>query len=520
MNYKFKYKSHLDRRTFRQMTNKLCSDFLFLLYENWFFKKLKLDKNLFLKSHIAFGRKRVIPTIDKSTIPDNPNLDIYSITFLDCIEIEDTEKLKSRLIKIVSKYKGGFLSGDPEKKLKQSFVEFESSYKTTSWGNIFYNDTKGDDELDLIDGISYGYIKGSQSHFVITFTVYPSDKFKKLFHKSLKTKITQEFEIIFKSLNQILKTKKLYTSIGSNIKESKYWTEKVLNEITCQFKSKLACNLKLGVFNKNNKVLFPRIISFEYDPIEFAQYNDELFQKVNISIYEYYNDSETIFTLKHVDYSKRSSAGLEIFIPFKSEEEKRNDPFTSISYLSENYIKAISSYWLLINLAALHKLNIVKLRKKTFTYIRKNKVSLFLRKVIKLKNKVTLDWISFERIRNDFSTDTFKRNLKFNGIPDLHNTPLANGIQPNEFKSDLVQLAINSSIDIKETYEEILKLYSHVSEDNTLRANMRLQRLLFWIALIGVLVAIYSTNSHWFNSWIKYYLSNWGLKIPTIPKMK
>ena len=187
--------------------------------------------------------------------------------------------------------------------------------------------------------------------------------------------------------------------------------------------------------------------------------------------------------------------------------------------MSDNYINAISSYWLLINLAALHKLNIVKLRKKTFIYIRKNKVSLFLRKIIKLKNKITLDWISFERIRKDFSTDIFNSNLNFFGIPALYNIPFMSGMKPNEFKNDLVQSSINSSIDIKDTYEDILKLYSHVSEDNTLRANMRLQRLLFWIALIGVLVAIYSTNSHLFNSWIKYLLNSCGLKIPTIPKM-
>lgn len=516
MNYRFTYKSRFERRNVNQKINKIFSDFIFSLYENKLFQKLKLDKNLFLKSHVQFGRKRSIPKLNKSKIPENPKLDIYSITLLDCIELENSQKLKNRLINIISKYKGGFLSDDPITKLNKAFKKFDSDYKTISWGNLFYNDTKDNEELNLIDGISYGYIKGAQSHFIITYTIFPSEKFKELFKESLKSEIIEEFEIKFKSLKQILRTKKLYTSINSDVKIPGFWIEKLFNEITFQFKKEVISSSKLGVFNLDKKVLFPRIISFEYDTKEFPYYKDELFHMLDISIHDYYTGSEKIFTLKNVDYSKKSSYGIEIFIPYKTDEEKRKDQFNAIAYLSSNYVQAIASYWTLINISDLRKQSIVELRKQTFKYIRKNKISLFLGKVIKLKNKLNLEWLGFERIRKDFTSDIFKRQLNLHGIPDSLNLPWIQGVQPDEFKKSLAVWSNYISNDIKNTYEEIIELHSHIAEDNSLRANMRLQRLLLFIAIIGIILAIYSANSHWFNSWIEYFLNKMNITIPKV----
>jgi hypothetical protein len=489
-----------------------------MLYSNWAFKKLKLDKSQFLKEHIAFGINRKLPKIYESTIPDNPNIKVHSITLLDCIENEDSKILKNRLIKVVSRYKGGFLSQDPSEKLEKAFENFETSYKTTTWGKIFYNDTKENDELDLIDGISFSYVKGAQSHFIINYTIFPSEKFNLLFKESLKSEITEETEIIFKSLTQILRNKGLFSSIRYNVKQPGFWTQKLFNEVNFQVKSMVSKDLKLGFFNKDKLFLFPRIISFEYNPSDLTLYKDELFQLLNINDHECYNSSETIFTLNNADYSKPFANSLELFFPYKTDEEKRKDQFSGISYLSDNYISVIAPHWLLINISAINKREIIELRKKTFLYIRKNKVTVFLKRAINLKNRLSLCWISFERIRKDFSTRIFKTQLDFQGLPDAMNTPWGQGIQPQEFKKNLVDYAYHTSKDVKESYEEILELFKYISDDNAARANMRLQRLLFIIAIVGILLGVYGANSDWVNSWIEYYFSNWGFEIPKPPR--
>ncbi len=516
MNYNFKYKSKFDKINLRHKANKFASKILFSLYDNWLFKKLKFDRNNFLKSYILFGERGDVLNFENSAIPDDPQINTFSITLIDCIENEDADQIKNRLINVVSKYKGGFLTEDPSIKIKKAFEKFDSEYKTTSWGSIYYNDLKDNHEIDLIDGISYDYIKGAQSHFVLCYTLYPSEKFKSLFKESLKTKISEESVINFKSFKQMIKTKRLFASISRNAKHRGYWTEKLFNEINFQAKTHLIKEVKLGVFNKQ-KELFPRIVTFEIDPAEFNTYSNELLNILNVNPQDNYRYSDIVFTLNNSDYSKSFANSLELFIPYKSEEQKQADPFNDVSYLSNNYISAIAPFWLLINISSLNKQKIIDHRKKTFIYIRKNRVTIFLKKVITLKNRLSLDWISFERIRKDFSTEIFKGQLKFLGIPDAHNTPIIQGANAQEFKETLNNYATYTSNDIKNSYDEILELYTHISEDNSTRANMRLQKRLFYIALLGIILAIYGANNNWFNSWIEFYLNIWDIKIPKAP---
>nr|WKN39431.1 hypothetical protein K4G66_12085 [Tunicatimonas sp. TK19036] len=478
---------------------------------------MKLDRNGSLKSLLEYNEDRKTIKSDQYILPDNLNFSVFSITFLDCIQIEDSNRLKKRLLKTVSQYKH-IPYKDPSRELRQSFDKFDSAYKTTSWGNLFDNSTKGSEELDLIDRISYGYIKGEESHFILTYTVYPSKKFQALFDQSLRTEVTKESEIIFKSFKQIIKNKKLSTSVSFRYKKPSYWTEKILNEINFQLKSKVLSGLKFGIFNSRNDVLFPRIITFEYDKNEFASYKNDLFQKLNINRHEHYSNCDTIFTLKDVDYSKTPSASIELFFPLKSDEEKRKDQFNDTSQLSVSYTQAIAPLWMVMNVASLNKQNLISLQRKIFVYIRKNKVSMFLNKAIKLKNKLLLEWIEFERLREDFSTKFFSNDLLiFNGIPDAKNAPRSEEEEPAEYKMSLARYSKYLSLDIKKSFEKLLDLFKHVSEDNSVRANMQLQRLLLWIAIIGVVLAIYGTNSEWFNLWIKNYLSRLDVQIPRTP---
>ena len=105
MNYKFTYKSQLERRTFNQKLNKFFSEILFYLYRSWLFKKMKLDRNGSLKSLLEYNEDRKTIKSDQYILPDNLNFSVFSITFLDCIQIEDSNRLKKRLLKTVSQYK-------------------------------------------------------------------------------------------------------------------------------------------------------------------------------------------------------------------------------------------------------------------------------------------------------------------------------------------------------------------------------------------------------------------------------
>jgi hypothetical protein len=40
---------------------------------------------------------------------------------------------------------------------------------------------------------------------------------------------------------------------------------------------------------------------------------------------------------------------------------------------------------------------------------------------------------------------------------------------------------------------------------------MRLQKRLLYIALLGIILAIYGANNNWFNSWIEFYLNSWDI---------
>ena len=69
-----------------------------------------------------------------------------------------------------------------------------------------------------------------------------------------------------------------------------------------------------------------------------------------------------------------------------------------------------------------------------------------------------------------------------------------------------------------QSYGELNQVCKDVNENNMLQANMRLQRILLWLALIGTILTIYGANSQYCNAklllgWnylmsIGYYIRN------------
>jgi hypothetical protein len=520
MDYKFKYKPRRIKRPFNQRLNTFVSNAALFLYGNSIFKKLKLDWNRNLRIYAKEGRI-VKPKINiRESIPKNHDLEIYQITFLDCIEIEEAQKFKNCLLNIVPKYKTTVFS-EPRSKLRETFEKFDSTYKTSGWGEFYYCDTSDIKALDLIDGISFGYIKGEQSHFTITYTVFPSEKFQRLFKESFLHENYDTVEIKFNFIWDILKRKReLYNSVSYTPMPIGYWTAKLFDEINFQFKTKVIQSVKVGIYARQKDASFPRICAYEYNKNEFSAYAEAIMKELRIHRWDKYRSGDTIFSFRTLDSlsSVEQSPGIGIFIPKQPEAERYTIQLENIGYLAQHYVSAIAPFWVFNSVSSFYKTKLVSLRKRVFLHITKNRITLFLRKSIKLKNDLALDWMNFERLRKDISSDQMKRQLYRLDVPNAVKDDRIQGQKPQEFKQDLLEYTNYNCIDIKSTFEELIELFGHVSENNSLKANMRLQRLLFWFAVIGILLTVYGTNSDWFNAWIEHYLHKWGLGIPTPPK--
>jgi hypothetical protein len=219
-----------------------------------------------------------------------------------------------------------------------------------------------------------------------------------------------------------------------------------------------------------------------------------------------------------VNLSNKPSESLSIFIPKSTQLEDKNDSFKSAEYLSMYYSQAIAPCWFLINLAAYLKTRYVKNRIETLIYIKKNSDSLFLKKSLQLKKKLTSDWLVLHHISNDFSEEILKHRLFSVGIPNALKHENYNKDGRFEFKKDLLGYAKYTTEELKKTFDELLEVFKQISEDNNTRSNMRLQRLLFWFAIVGIGLTIYSSNVSYFNPWIKYIIENlFELKILSAP---
>lgn len=490
-NFNFKYKSQ--NIGIRRKINSSLSILLFSLYRNNIFQKLKLNKNPMIRYTVEErDKKDRFPF--KTVLPKNPLIEPYSVTLYDLIDFDELMSNSKKFIRLLSKYKGGFLSKDPEKEVKKAFEKLKDSYKTISYGNICYNDLKNDFKSDLIDGISYGYVKGQQAYMLLTYTIFPSQKFKDSFKKALNEPIRDEHEIRFNSFGNILKGKKWITSLNHKPIYPIHYVNKLYNEINFQFKSNIVSDFKFGVFNSNKKTLFPIAITYEYDKEETTSYFKEILDRMRIMDWNLFSDDSIKF-----HFPDKYSSGIELFIPKTTDFEKQKSPFSTASYLSDNYLNAISTFWTLLNITDLYKTSYVKIRKKMFSYLSKNEDSIFLTNAIKLKRELNLIFWQLERICKDFSSSIYDSQLNFRGIPDLKNTPRISNAQANEFKKELINSTKHATNELLSSFNEINDTFERISNDNLVKSNMRLQRILFAIAILGVLLTIYGTNADSFN---------------------
>lgn len=515
MDYSFKYKPKHIKRTFAERKNHFLSEILYALYRTKLYKLLGLDSDRSVKQCCNYHS---INCKVKNNL-EFPGIKVNNVLFSDIIKIEETKIYEKQIIKAASKLKPVVLQDNAKKVFKNSFNKIDSNYSTVSIDTPFRGRVSGNSKTDLIDYVSIGYVKGKESCLIIKYRVFPSEKFNKLLRECLEQDTTTAYEVIDVSLKDFFRTKDgHYGGVKHSTRNAKYWTKRLFQELNFQLKFQVLKNVKTGTFIRQKDRLFPSIVSFEYNKNAMSGYEDRLHRIIHEGFRRAYKFDDLQITYDYCDLDREPNHSLNILLSTRKKEELEHG-LNSIDYVSQRYSDEILPKFMLINLANLRHQLVVELRKKIFKHIKKNKVSLFLTKTIKLKNSLTLSILNFDRISKDILEDDrmYKNNFDDKVIPHaIRECRNEKCTKEHSFKSEFNDDCEHTVKDLKKSFTDLSNLFQSVSDDNQSRANMRLQRLLFWLAVLGILLTLYGTNTEWINSWIEYFLSKIGWGIPRV----
>ena len=214
-------------------------------------------------------------------------------------------------------------------------------------------------------------------------------------------------------------------------------------------------------------------------------------------------DKNIVFNFPSVNLSQKAFEKLTII--FLKEDDQNavkkvpKDDLKTTRYLSDNYVKSISPLWSSLNFSGINQIFLTEQRRKASVLFSKNRDSLFLKTSIRFKYQISQNWFNITRTTKDFSDPIFKSQFDFYGLPKAINERPHN---TTEFKEVLWQYTLSTGKDIVSEFENIKSLFEQISEDNVTRSNMKIQRILFWITIIGIIIALYSTNTELFNGLI------------------
>ncbi len=525
MNYSFKYKPKYIDRTFSKRKNKFLSDLIFSLYRSKTYQFLGLNKDSQVRRYCDKSNDKNSLTLDITNETKFPGLVVEKILFYDIIRIENAEKYKKEIMKVASKLKPALFQEDHRKSIGNSFDDIDNHYSMISYGTMFRGIIPEHSEADLIKSIKIGFVKGKESSIIVKYTVYPSDLFNSLLTKCLESDTTTEYEVLDVSFKHFFGRSNGYSRFGfgtgMNMKSlnSKYWTDKLFDEINYQLKSNILKVVDTGLFTEHKKLLFPRITTFEYDKTGFRNYEEELYRVISSDFRGGYSSDDDRFTLEYCDFKSRPSQGVNILLAKRNADEIQHG-LNTVDYVSDQYSDQILPKLMLTNIANLQQERIVNFRKEVFKHLKKNRISLFLTKTLRLKNQLTLSAIDFERLSKDLVGNDLMHTGLFDDelvLPEaLRKCTNPNCDKKHDFSKELTSDCKSAEEDIKKSFNELSTLFHTISEDSQSRANMRLQRLLFWLAILGALLTLYGTNTEWCNSWIEYFLNKLGLSVPRV----
>lgn len=505
---KFNHNSKWDIGTLEKKFSHYCSKKIIKLYKSEIFQKLQLNSNELIKQTIEHEKDNILYL--KNEIPKENSLSIQIVSFFEIIPIENLKEFQSNLLKLLSIHKSGFPYKDPQE-IAKSLNEIENRYKGFSWGNFGNLDLKRDPKLDLVDSISLHYTKGEESTFVIEYRIKPSAKFMKLFKELIIKDSEEGITIHLNSLKNIIKSKRLSNKISYETIHTDYFVNRLIQDLNFQIKSNVGKMLEFGLFQKSKDYLYPCIFILQVDKKEYFQYENAFNLSIGIENLDTFISGRNDQIL-HMPYANLTKKPFEIFsIIFLKESildhgnlknKQNNEENYSIS--ANNYLKSISPIWCAINFYALNQAILIKQRKETFKYLNKNKDSLFLKEAIKLKYEILHNSLTMKRITKDYSDSIFKTLLNYFPLPKSYRRQNSS----SDFKSEILRYVASMGADIANEFQNLNSIFKEISEDNVTRSNMKIQRILIMITILGILVAVYSSNASYFNNLVNCKLNH------------
>ncbi|MDJ1481738.1 hypothetical protein QNI16_14655 [Cytophagaceae bacterium YF14B1] len=477
------------------------------------FTYLKLNSNMWLREIIE-TEGYIKEKIDYNEKIDSvPTLLPHSLTFTDAFEIDDISKVKQNLINLF--YRLDLVRSHPLHDIDRRLSGLEKTYNTVQYGDLCTINLKNKPGIKLIDSLRISYLKGPHSYFLLTYHIMPNESFLDRFKEIIKidTKQIPEFEI--NNFRQIFFKREIIASYMYWVVYPYSLVQDLYMEVAIELK-KVFAGYQIGVFTSENKHLYPCIVSYGLNKAEYEKQLDLYHRVFNEGGNDFFVSKEQhVFSFDTPDLVKFPSSVMNIFVNASKYEDDTEKYYNSLDYLSYTYAKELAPSWFLLNYISLHRSKIIDIRKQVFRHTKEMSDTLFLKKSLKINKLLSRNLFDFNRFKNDFISD----------ISSIDNLPEAyyKSFVFNDSKNKAFKEHFNGYLDYiledtTNTYKTLMEAFKQATEGNVIQSNMRLQKILFWIGVVGFCVAIYGAFNDFINGWIQYFLKMYfDFKFPKAP---
>lgn len=513
MDQKFKFESKWEKRSKKEKRMKWLSDIACRLYQNPVIQFLNLDSNPVIQSAAT-------KTTSGHPFPPNPLPKDHSVkpagfSFFDIVPLEEFDEFQKRFSSLIQQlHPGGHF--EAERNLKYSFHNFTQSYNRYSYGSFLKHVTPDlREEGDFIKSVSFKYIKGPHHTFILEYFVEPSLKFLEKFDELIVSPEQHEHLIHFYPLGTILKKWRLARRSSTAIIPSGHLVQKLIQDLNFQVKMNFGERIRLGLFQNSEDHLFPSVAHLEVKKEDFNQHKEEIAQALDIEGYFSFANTEKdiAYYFPAINIASRATQNMFLFLLKAPSKGKRasdtNSSYSRDTLRAAEYINALAPVWCQLNSAGYFQARFLYQHRTTFKYLNKNSDSLFLSRGTKLKREITLDHITISRITADYNNVFFRRRFASFELPDAQETSLYTNPESGFHDAFWNEMEFHSK-DIVKEYKYLHDLFMQISDDNLIHSNLKIQRILIVLAIIGVVVAaigiiltIYAANVEFFNSILK-----------------
>lgn len=433
------------------------------------------------------------------------DIKLKELIYFDAIDIDNFDSIENKLIsKFSNKQKGLFDISDEE--LKKTLSKIKNSFDTISNGKLFSINFKKikSEKSDLISFANLSYTKTNESYFILKITIFPSEKFEKIFQKIINDDFTALRVPHYLSYLNILK-KRRFIKHETFIPNLKVHNLRVLlNDLNFQIKGNITKHINGYFHSSSHSNALPCIEYYEVGNINDMK-NDIKLQDIFETDYNNHhfalNDNKV--EIYFSDYYRKEQTLIQIL------KEKRHGSKLDVSPKDTTDYSNLETYCILNSLSfpcvfqgILNEQlkNHNKLKREIYDFGKNvNKPSFYNRfffflhnkKYIQLKQKLSQILISIKRYESEF---TNQRIALYTREFDLRNF-MKFSDQKQKTNENLLQVIIkdfNYQIkDLDSKTKGTNEIFKTIEELNSYRTNLFLQLISL---LIGILAFIFTFN--------------------------